>query len=60
MSVGEFLAELVTEHDTIAKVIVVALHIAAGVVWFMVITRRGWWKPTGPQIDCAPGMARTH
>lgn len=51
MNVGEFLAHLATEHDTIAKVIVVVLHIAAGVISFMVITRRGWWQPTGPQID---------
>lgn len=37
--------------NNVALVLVVAMHVAVGVVLVLMVTRRGWWKPTGDELD---------
>lgn len=45
------LIDLLMQNETMAKVVIVALHVGVAVVLFLIVTRRGWWKPTEPDID---------
>jgi hypothetical protein len=35
----------------VTRVVIVAVHAAGIVVLFLMVTRRGWWKPTGRDTD---------
>jgi hypothetical protein len=43
--------EFLMEHETIAKAVAAIWYGGAAVVVFLVVTRRGWWNPTGPEVD---------
>jgi hypothetical protein len=45
------LVDFLLEHQTATKAVIVAAHAAGVVVLFLMATRRGWWKPTGPATD---------